>query len=158
MSDEESASDAVSLFLGGYNCAESVLLALAARESIESPIIPKIATPFGGGIARTGSICGCVTGALMGIGLRFGRMKTTEDRERAYSVAANFLNAFERKFGSTICYELIGCDFRTPDGHKRWEQLKESRCANFVKGAVDIVVYLEGRDSRHQFNNTKKTL
>jgi len=140
---EDITNNAVSKFLSGYNCTESVLLTMAGHQGIKSSLIPKIATPFGGGIARTGSICGCVTGALMSIGLRFGRTQCTEDREKAYTVATSFLNAFERKFGSLICYELIGCDLRTPQGHRRWEELKESRCAKFVKSTVEILVDLE---------------
>ena len=134
---------AVSRFLSGFNCAESVLLALAERQGVESTLIPRIATPFGGGVARSASICGCVTGALMGIGMKHGRMRETEDRLKAYAVAENFMSAFERRFGSLICYELIGCDFHTPEGHKRFEELKESRCANFVKGAVEIMLEMQ---------------
>jgi len=145
-SRDDVANSAVSRFLSGYNCAESILLTMARHEDRKNSHIPKIATPFGGGIARSGSICGCVTGALMVIGINYGRNETIEDKEKAYAVATKFLSEFERRFGSLICYELIGCDFRTPEGHKRWEeQLKESRCANFVKGAVDILKELEKR-------------
>jgi len=140
MRRDDIANNAKSKFLSGYNCAESVLLTMALHQGIKSPLIPKIATPFGGGMARSGSVCGCVAGAIMHIGLKYGRTQCTEDREKAYAVAASFLNTFERRFGSLICYELIGCDFRTPEGHKRWEQLKESRCANFVKGTVEILL------------------
>jgi len=143
MSRNDISNQAVSKFFSGYNCAESVLLTMARHQGIKSSLIPKIATPFGGGIARSGSICGCVTGALMHIGLKFGRIKCTEDREKAYAIATSFLNAFERKFGSLICYELIGCDFRTREGQKRWEELKESLCANFVKGTIEILLNLE---------------
>lgn len=141
--NRDAARQAVSRFLGGYNCAESVLLTMAEQEGIQSELIPKMATPFGGGIARHGSICGCVTGGLMSIGLKFGRTQQAEDREKAYSVSSSFLNAFERKFGSLICYELIGCDFRTPEGQKRWEQHKESKCADFVKGTIEILLELK---------------
>jgi len=79
----------------------------------------------------------------MHIGLEYGRTKCMEDREKAYTVATNFFSAFERKFGILICFELIGCDLRTPEGHKRWEELKESRCANFVKGTAEILLNLE---------------
>jgi len=48
-----------------------------------------------------------------------------------------------QEFGSLICYDLIGCDFRTTEGQKRWEQLKESKYANFVKGTVEILFMLE---------------
>jgi len=79
----------------------------------------------------------------MYIGVKLGRMKPTEDREKAYVAATSFLSAFEQRFGSLICYELIGCDFRTPEGRKRWEKLKETQCANFVKGTVEILLDLE---------------
>jgi C_GCAxxG_C_C family probable redox protein len=140
MNRNDTALFAVSKFLSGYNCAESVLLTVARHHGLRSAFIPKIATPFGGGIARSGSICGCVTGALMSVGLKYGRTQHTEDKEKAYVAAASFLNSFERRFGSIICYELIGCDFRTPEGHRRWEELKKSRCSNFVKGAVEILL------------------
>jgi C_GCAxxG_C_C family probable redox protein len=134
------ADRAASRFLSGFNCAESVLLTLAEHQGIDSELIPRIATPFGGGIARSASICGCVTGAIMGIGIKHGRMKTTGDRLKAYAMATDLMSTFEKRFGSIICYDLIGCDFRTPEGQKRSEELHESRCANFVKGAVEIVL------------------
>ena len=142
MNKNKVAGIAASRFLSGFNCAESVLLTLAEHQGIESTLVPKIATPFGGGIARSASVCGCVTGALMGIGMKHGRMQTTEDRLKAYAMATSFMNAFARRFGSLICYDLIGCDFRTPEGHKRFEELRESRCANFVKGAIEIMLEL----------------
>jgi len=143
MTKRQITDKAASRFLGGFHCAESVLLTLAEHYGVSSSLIPRIATPFGGGIARSGSICGCVTGALMGIGMKYGRMRSSEDRVKAYSVATSFMTAFEKRFGSLICYDLIGCDFRTPEGNKRFEELKESRCADFVKAAVEIVLELE---------------
>jgi C_GCAxxG_C_C family probable redox protein len=134
------ADKAASRFSSGFNCAESVLLTLAEHQGVESELFPKIATAFGGGIARSASICGCVTGAIMGIGITHGRMKTTDDRLKAYAVATDFMNAFEKRFGSIICYDLIGCDFRTPEGQKRSKELHETRCANFVRGAVEIML------------------
>jgi len=143
MTKRQTAEKAASRFLGGFHCAESVLLTLAEHYGVSSALIPRIATPFGGGIARSASICGCVTGALMGIGMKYGRTQPADDRRRAYHLATDFMIAFEKRFGSLICYDLIGCDFRTPEGHKRFEELKESRCANFVKAAVEIVLELE---------------
>ena len=143
MSRNDIAISAVAKFLSGYNCAESVLLTMTTNAGITSPLVPKIATPFGGGIARSGSICGCVTGALIYIGARFGRTEITDGREKVYTLATSFLNTFERKFGNLDCYELIHCDFRTPEGNKRWEQIKENKCANFVKSTVKVLLELE---------------
>ena len=140
MNKNKVANKVASRFLGGFNCAESVLLTLAEHQGIKNTLIPKIATPFGGGIARSASICGCVTGAIMAIGLKYGRMKATDDRLKTYAMTTDFMNAFERKFGSITCYDLIGCDFRTPEGQKRFEELHETRCTSFVKGAVEIML------------------
>jgi len=145
MSRRQIADKAAARFLGGFNCAESILLTLTEHFNVRSPLVPKIATPFGGGLARTASICGCVTGAIMSIGAKYGRMQSSEDREKAYSAATSFMSAFEKRLGSLICYDLIGCDFRTPEGHKRFEELKESRCVNFVKGAIEIVLGTENQ-------------
>ena len=41
------------LFDSGYYCAESVLLAIAENQGIQSDLIPKIATGFCSGISRT---------------------------------------------------------------------------------------------------------
>lgn len=147
MSRDNIAMSSVAKFLSGYNCAESILLTTTTQAGITSPLVPKIATPFGGDIARSGLICGCVTGALMYIGARFGRTELTDDREKAHALARNLQKAFEQKFGSLICYELIDCDFATPEGNKRWEKVKESRCANFVKGTVEILLELEKQNA-----------
>lgn len=143
MSRRQISDRAAARFLGGFNCAESILLTLAEHYGVNTPLVPKIATPFGGGIARTASICGCVTGAIMSIGAKYGRTQSSEDRAKAYSAATSFMNAFEKRFGSSICYDLIGCDFRTPEGRRRFEELKERRCVNFVKGAIEIVLGIE---------------
>jgi C_GCAxxG_C_C family probable redox protein len=57
----------------GYYCAESVLLAVSDHYGIQSPWIPKIATGFCSGVARTGGLCGAYTGAVMAVNLFSGR-------------------------------------------------------------------------------------
>lgn len=143
MSAKHIAGKAASRFMKSYNCAESILYTMSEHYSVRSELIPKIATPFGGGMARSASICGCVTGALMAIGMKHGRKNAKEDRAKAYDVASSFMTEFEKRFGSLICYELIGCDFRTSEGRKRFKELKENRCSNFVKGAVEILLESE---------------
>jgi C_GCAxxG_C_C family probable redox protein len=56
----------------GYNCAQSVLLALHLHMDIngENSLIPKIAAGFGGGIGRCGSVCGALTGSIMAVGIK----------------------------------------------------------------------------------------
>jgi hypothetical protein len=48
------------LFRSGFFCAESVLLAIAESQGIQSDLIPRIATGFYSGISRTDGMCGAV--------------------------------------------------------------------------------------------------
>ena len=87
---------------------------------IESEIIPRIASCFGGGIGNTGSVCGAVAGAVMAIGLRKERGDTMEDWLRLSSVAQEFRRRFEAEMGSINCRELTGADLSTEEGLKEY--------------------------------------
>jgi hypothetical protein len=56
-------------------CAEGVVLALTRAQGIESDLLPKIATAFCSGLARTCDMCGALSGAVMGVALRLGGRK-----------------------------------------------------------------------------------
>jgi C_GCAxxG_C_C family probable redox protein len=135
---------AAALFEKGFNCAESVSMAMSDFLGIKTDIIPKIATPFGGGIGRRGSVCGAASGAIMAIGLKYGRMEPDEDKEKAYGLALKFYERFEKEFGSVLCYDLIECDLTTSEGRKKAKDLKihEEKCFKFVERAVDILAGL----------------
>ena len=128
----------------GFNCAESVLLTLT-KELNKPPnlIIPSIATGFGGGIARTGSICGALSGATMAIGLIIGRNRhdELEKKEMVYGIASKLITDFEKEFGTCLCRDLIGCDLRTPEGRERVHENKiiENRCSKFVRWTTNYV-------------------
>ena len=128
----------------GLNCAEAVLLSLAEYFKIYCQEIPKIATPFGGGIARGGSICGAVTAGLMALGLKFGRAtaSNTYARDKSYGKAADFLSLFEKEHGTILCYNLIGLDLRTPEGLEKLKTVRLEKCVNYVKSATEMVIHL----------------
>ncbi|MGD8505090.1 MAG: C-GCAxxG-C-C family protein [Candidatus Bathyarchaeota archaeon] len=136
---------ASSYFRNGYNCAESTLLAIAEDVlGIESDLIPKIATGFGGGISRLGYTCGAVSGVVMGFGLKYGRKDPEELRARTYKRVAEFHKRFRSRFGSIICKELSGCDLSTIEGVRKFreENVHEQKCSYFVNGAIEIFMNL----------------
>jgi C_GCAxxG_C_C family probable redox protein len=107
-------------FNSGFNCAESVLVAVNNELSAEgrggSELIPRIATGFGGGISRNGDICGALTGGIMAIGLALGRDRPEQDREPCYPAVDQFYNDFRTTFGSCKCRELTNANLKTPEG------------------------------------------
>ena len=131
-------------FRKGYSCSQSVFSALAKRWNIDPEVSLRVAAGFGGGIARSGRTCGCVTGAIMAIGLAQSSVSSEVNRsekEKTYEVGQRFMRAFEKRNGSTLCAELLGCDVSTPEGlaKARQEGLFQSRCTGFVRDAVEIV-------------------
>src|SRR5271157_779854 len=82
----------------GYNCSQSVLLTMAEHWKCKNELIPKVATAFGGGMGRCGSVCGALTGGLMAIGIKYGTNEpSAEKRSRAYELAGTFYRQFEKQ-------------------------------------------------------------
>ena len=52
-------------FASGLYCAESVVLSIARSQGIESDLLPKLATGFCSGMARTCGTCGALSGAIL---------------------------------------------------------------------------------------------
>jgi C_GCAxxG_C_C family probable redox protein len=131
------------LFHSGFYCAESVLMAIAESRHLQSDLIPRIATGFCSGMARTGGQCGAVSGAIMAINLFKGRQSPTESVEDNYALVRELMEKFAEGFGSTNCRMLLDCDLDTPEGQQtfRANQLIE-RCYDYAEGATWIAVSL----------------
>lgn len=93
-----------------------MLLAVSQEFGIESDIIPQIASAFPGGIGNTGSVCGAVIGAVMGIGLVRGRSEDMEEMMQTLAVGQEFRRRFEAEMETIECRELTGIDLTTPEG------------------------------------------
>ncbi len=109
-------------FEEGYNCSETVLLAFSEQLGIKNGAIPRLATPFGGGIYKRKFMCGALSGAIMAVGLKNGRNTAEGDREVSYSGAERIIEKFIEKYGSVNCIDLLGYG---SDGLDRIEQDKQ---------------------------------
>ncbi|MCS7338214.1 MAG: C-GCAxxG-C-C family protein [Verrucomicrobiae bacterium] len=144
---EQVAARAEDLFQAGFCCAESVFAAVAEGCGIRSELIPKVATGFCGGMARTGNVCGAVTGAVMGISLATGRTSPNGSRETNHKLTQQLMREFEARFGTIICRELIGCRLDTPEGHKHFiEHGLRAKCAEFTRQAARMAAEALQRD------------
>jgi C_GCAxxG_C_C family probable redox protein len=102
-----------------------------------------VAGAFGGGMARMGETCGAITGAMMAIGLKHGKTKSTDDeaKERTYRLALELVDRFKARHGSIACRELLDCDMTTPEGLRDFKDrnLIETHCTGFVKDAAEML-------------------
>ncbi len=102
-------------FARGFNCAQSIFSAFAGKYGISSEFAVRLSAPFGAGMGREGEVCGALTGALMILGLQYGR-EQPGDKEDIYRIAHEFILQFQQKHGAIRCRELLGQDISTPEG------------------------------------------
>jgi C_GCAxxG_C_C family probable redox protein len=135
---------AVRLFDREFSCAQSVFAAFVDPADLARETALRVASGFGGGLARTGETCGAVTGAVMALGLRHCGVPAEADplgKEQAYPPVKEFLARFKARHGTLVCRELLGCDLGTPDGLQsaRERGLFKSRCPLLVRSAGEIL-------------------
>jgi len=96
-------------FHSGFNCAESILktfMELYRKEP--DPNMTKFASGFGGGIGGSHcETCGALTGGIIAISWLFGRTDPIDDKQKVYSLSAEFRNQFLKKFNSTNCQKIL---------------------------------------------------
>jgi len=126
-------------FASGLFCAESVVLALAKAQGIESDLLPKIATAFCSGMSRTCGTCGALTGAMMGLSLGLGRSKPEEQVQPIYVATQRLIKEFEQEYGARDCHLLLGCDIGTPEGQTAFRDRQlGTLCAKYTSKAAEI--------------------
>jgi len=142
MTKQENAKQiALERFAQKFNCAEATLLGIVEAYDLESSCVPRIATGFGAGMGAYGEVCGALSGAVMALGLRFGR-EDAEDQDKKialYEKVKKLFAEFEQEFGSIRCLELTECDMRTPEGLQKAKDLKlhTDFCPKFVAWAAE---------------------
>lgn len=134
---------AVSCFKEGFSCSQAVFSSFSGLFGLDRNQSLKIAQAFGGGMAHLGEACGAVTGALLVIGLKYGRAEAADEaaKEKTYAVSGEFVKRFKSLHGSIKCPELIGCDIGTEEGMKqaRENNLFDNICSKLVRDAAEIL-------------------
>lgn len=140
---ETARSTAEANFESGLYCAESVVLALARAQGVDAAPLTRAATGFCGGLARTAGPCGAVTGAIMGLGLAFGRNDGAAPVDPAYRATQRFIAEFEQLFGDCNCKALLGCDLGTQEGQAQFRARNlRAQCARYTGEAAEIAARL----------------
>lgn len=108
------------------NCAQCVLGAVKHALGEDGPItddIFKAATGFAGGVGRSGSACGAVTGAVLAVSAYTGRdwadFKDKSKGGAAYTLSGEVVARFRDEYGSQECrgihQKLFGRSFNIAD-------------------------------------------
>lgn len=121
-------------------------MAVCQKFGIESEVIPRIASGFGGGIGNTGAVCGAVVGAVMALSLKAEPGSSMEDWLRLASKVQEFRRRFEAEMGTINCRELTGQDLSNPESLEEAlnSEVFQTVCAPAVGHAYHIVLDIIG--------------
>jgi C_GCAxxG_C_C family probable redox protein len=135
---------ALSYFNNSFNCAQSVFTTFGPELGLSEDECLKIATAFGAGMGKQQHVCGAVSGALMVLGLKFGKSLNDPEsnKENTYKKTEEFLKQFESENGSIHCKQLLqGLDMNSEKDLIRIHELGlfENECEGYIKSAVQTL-------------------
>lgn len=131
----------------GWNCAESVYMAIF-REYYKIDVTPKTVTAYGGGIARTGSICGAVNVAIMDISQKYGRTSPKQPFIRTQCPVFQFLDRILGQYGTLSCTRLKQSQHDKLEGKISEQDAKENLCTPLIKTVIETFLTI-AENNRH---------
>ena len=133
---------AAELFLKGYNCSQSVMVAFCDVTGLEEDFAARMASSFGGGMGRMREVCGAVSGMLMVAGLLYGYETPGDDvsKKAHYTLVQELSAQFRQEVGSIVCREILKNPPSDPTPSPRTEEYYRKRpCARMVHLAASIL-------------------
>ena len=133
---------AAELFLKGYNCAQSVMVAFCDVTGLEEDFAARMASSFGGGMGRMREVCGAVSGMLMVVGLLYGYETPGDDvrKKELYCIVQELSGKFREEVGSIVCREILKNPPSDPNPTPRTAEFYAQRpCARMLILAAEIL-------------------
>ena len=110
-----------------YNCCRTVMSILSKKLNVDlSEDMQKLCSFYGGGIGRSGCVCGALIGALNIVALKYGEL-SDDPKNNAYKLANQIHSEFVKANESTCCKVSRG-DFSKPG----------KNCKEIIKSAILI--------------------
>ena len=134
--------EVLKMFGEGFDCSQIVLSNFCDKLNISKEEAFKIASCFGGGMWH-GETCGCVCGALVALGIKYGNCTANDKvtKDELLRLKAEFESAFVKENGSCICKEILGYDLSKEDEMAKIqeEKLLETKCPKLVLSSCKIL-------------------
>lgn len=134
---------ALQLLQQQYHCSQALFGAFADDLGLDLKTAFKISTCFGGGM-RQGGTCGCITAALMVLGMTLGFYDAQDKEQEMYGnrKTEEFISLFRERMGGFIdCKDILGKDITKPEDMAivRQEKLILQRCPRALNCSIDLL-------------------
>jgi C_GCAxxG_C_C family probable redox protein len=137
------SDEAVASFHSRFTCSSAVFSAFSGELGLDPDMAKKCACGFGAGISKTGNLCGAVSGAILVIGLKYGKTEAGDEAatEKTRALVRQFIHEFTLKNGSINCTDLLGYNLSNPEefAQARDKGFFVTKCTPLVRDAADIL-------------------
>jgi C_GCAxxG_C_C family probable redox protein len=134
---------ALKYFNNGYNCSQAILGAFCEEYGMDLEKACKMAVAFGGGVGRQGKMCGCISGALMVLGLRYGEGSTENlaTRIKNYELGKKLCKEFIEVNGALDCRDIIKYNLNNIEERNKAQQdnVFQNRCSEVVVNTAKLL-------------------
>ncbi|BBE31336.1 hypothetical protein OSSY52_14770 [Tepiditoga spiralis] len=127
-------NDAVNYFNNGYTCSQAIVKTFKNEFNIDEKILEAISYGFGGGMGKSGNICGAVSGGIMVIGMR----NMNEKKDIVYKKVNKFISEFKKINGETSCTKLLEFSNELSEEEEK-NKFKKKICTNCIKSTVELL-------------------
>ncbi|MDE7269588.1 MAG: C-GCAxxG-C-C family protein, partial [Acetatifactor sp.] len=126
-----------------YHCSQALFGAFADDFGVDLKTAFKISTCFGGGM-RQGGTCGCITAAMLVLGMALGFYDAQDREQETYGnkKTDEFIKRFTEKMdGEIYCRDILGKDISKPEEMAiiRQEKLILQKCPRAINISIDIL-------------------
>ncbi|MBS7157970.1 MAG: C_GCAxxG_C_C family protein [Collinsella sp.] len=131
--DRDAVKEAAAAFHArGFNCAQSVICALAPALQLDPEVAFDLAEGFGAGMGGMTETCGAISGGIMALGQAVSSgFDAPGSKGATYRLARAYCESFRSRNGSTVCRELKGVGSEA--GPLR-------SCAGCIDDAIDLAI------------------
>lgn len=126
-----------------YHCSQALFGAFASDFGMDLKTAFKISTCFGGGM-RQGEVCGCITAAMLVLGMALGFYDSQDTEQEVYGnkKTDEFIKRFTKEMaGVTLCRDILGKDISKPEEMAviRKEGLILQKCPKAINISIEIL-------------------
>ena len=108
MNIEDKSKQAKQLHSQRYSCSQSVVMTFAEDLGIKSELAERMSAAFGGGVAKMGEVCGCVSAmaVLSGFVKENQTIEGKVDKMKAMAWTKDLAEKFRNECGDIVCRRL----------------------------------------------------
>jgi len=135
----------------GFGCAQTVASVFAEDFGIDEVTAQKLSLGLGGGIGRSGEVCGALSGAILVLGMKYGVSSMDGEankaaKEKVYDLDQELIRQYKERAGAIRCNDILGFDMNDPEARTAAKDkgVFNVVCNGCIKNSVEILEKMLG--------------